>query len=118
MTAEELVRNAEAAHAAMDLERVMACFEPTIVAHWNGRLIASNAEELRAWYAKFFARQARFEINKTLCVASPERLAVEWTHQRTDTRGQSFEAHAAEIWFLSPQQRLQEWHAYCCEYPL
>lgn len=118
MTAEEIVQFAEEVHASMDIERMMECFEPDIVAYWNGRQIASNKSELRAWYQNFFGAQRHFELKKTLRVASPDRLAVEWVHRRTDREGRSFEAFAAEIWYLSPTQRLSEWHAHCTEYPL
>ena len=118
MSPEEIVQFAEDMHASRDVERMMACFEETIEACWNGRPIASNKDELRAWYHGFFDTQQAFTLKKTLRVDGGDVLAVEWRHERTDADGQRFEGHAAEIWWLSPNKRLLKWHAHCTEYPL
>ena len=118
MTPEEIVQYAEDAHASCDVEQMMSCFEDDIVATWNGRSIASNKDELRAWYHAFFDPQREFTLTKTLRVADGDRIAVEWHHQRTDAEGRRFEAFAAEIWWMSPNNRLSQWHAHCTEYPL
>ncbi len=117
MTPEEIVKFAEDAHASMDVDRMLECFEPDIVAYWNGRRIAGNKKELEAWYHGFFDGQRDFTLTKTLRVADGDRMAVEWTHRRTDAEGREFEAFAAEIWYLR-NDRLCEWHAHCTEYPL
>ena len=118
MTPKAIVKAAEAAHASMDVEQMLACFEDTIQAFWNGRQIASNKDELAQWYHAFFDHQRDFRLTKTLRVADGNRLAVEWEHQRTDGEGNRFEAFAAEIWVLSENHKLTEWHAYCSEYPV
>ncbi len=116
--AEEIVQFAEDAHASMDVDRMLECFEDDIVAYWNGRRIAANKTELAAWYHAFFDGQQHFELSKTLRADAGDILTVEWTHRRTDADGQKFEGHAAEIWYLSERGRLREWRAHCNEYPL
>lgn len=117
MTPEEIVQFAEDAHASRDVDRMMECFEPDVVAWWNGRQIARNKDELEAWYHAFFDDQQAFTLTKTLRVADGDRIAVEWTHRRTGPDGKEYEAFAAEIWYLR-NNRLYEWHAHCTEYPL
>ncbi|MEM7543043.1 MAG: nuclear transport factor 2 family protein [Pseudomonadota bacterium] len=118
MTPEEIVQFAEDAHASCDVERIMKCFEDNIVASWNGRAIASSKAELRVWYHKFFDSQKSFKLKKTLRAAQGNMIAVEWQHERTAADGQRFEAWAAEIWWMSDANRLEQWHAHCTEYPL
>lgn len=118
MSPEEIVQFAEDVHASCDVERMMECFEDNIVASWNGQPIAANKEELRAWYHGFFDPQKAFSLKKTLCAADGDIIAVEWHHQRTDADGKRFEGHAAEIWWMSENNRLVQWHAHCTEYPL
>ena len=112
-----IVQAAEDAHASMDVSRMLECFEEDIVAYWNGKKIAGNIAELSDWYHAFFDTQQSFELTKTLQVASGNRIAVRWTHNRVDANGDRFEAHAAEFWTLSERNRLVEWHAYCIESP-
>ena len=118
MTPEEIVQIAEDAHASRDVERMMECFEDDIVATWNGRPIAVDKDELRAWYQRFFDPQQAFSLKKTLRAAHGNVIAVEWHHERTGADGQRFEGFAAEIWWLSENNRLVQWHAHCTEYPL
>ena len=118
MSPAEIVKFAEDAHASCDVERMMECFEENIVATWNGKPIASNKEELRAWYHAFFDPQKAFSLTKTLRAADGNMIAVEWHHERTDADGNQFEAFAAEIWWMSENNRLVQWHAHCTAYPL
>ena len=118
MKPEEIVQFAEDTHASRDVEQMMQCFEDDITATWNGQPIASNKDELRAWYKNFFDPLQAFTLKKTLRAANDNVIAVEWHHQRTDADGNQFEGFAAEIWWMSENNRLSQWHAHCTEYPL
>ena len=116
MTPEEIVAYAEKVHRSRDVDRMLTCFDPAIVAYWNGQKIAEGLDELRAFYESFFEKLRDFSLEKKLRAASGNLIAVEWTHTKTDENGVVFDGHAAEFWTMKGD-RLIEWHAYCTEYP-
>ncbi len=116
MTPKEIVAYAEEVHRSRDVERMLSCFDPEIVAYWNGQKIAQGLDELRAFYKSFFDKLQDFTLTKTLRAATGDMIAVEWTHTKTDEHGNVYDGHAAEFWTMRGD-RLVEWHAYCTEYP-
>ncbi|MEM7466814.1 MAG: nuclear transport factor 2 family protein [Pseudomonadota bacterium] len=114
MTPEETVKFAEEAHASLDIERMLACFDPEAVVYWNGEQVASGMDELRAFYQAQFGNVVEFTLKKTLRAATGDTIAVEWTHTRVDTEGDKYEAVAGEFWKMK-DDKLIEWHAYCIE---
>jgi len=109
---EELVREAEAAYAALDLNRIMKLFDPEIVLHWNGEPRARGLDELRRWHERSFANVCDYRIRKTLRAASGDTIAVEWTDSWVDAASNaSMQGHGAEFWRMNGR-RLREWRAY------
>ena len=113
-TARQIVQFAEDVHASCDVDRIMECFNDDIVAYWNGEKIAGGIEPLRRWYHGFFDPLRAFTLKKTLFAVDGERIAVLWTHRRTDADGREYEGHAGEFWTVR-DGRLSEWRAYCAE---
>jgi nuclear transport factor 2 (NTF2) superfamily protein len=115
--AREIVQFAEDVHESRDVERMMECFHDDVVAYWNGEKIADGIAELRRWYHGFFDSLRAFTLKKTLFATEGDRIAVRWTHRRTDAEGRAFEGEAGEFWTLRGD-RLSEWRAYCVERPV
>ena len=113
-TARKIVQFAEDVHASRDVERMMECFHDDVVAHWNGEKIADGIDELRRWYHGFFDPLRAFTLKKTFFALDGDRIAVQWTHRRTDAEGRDFEGAAGEFWTVRGE-RLSEWRAYCAE---
>ena len=116
MRPEEIVAFAEAVHQSRDVDRMLECFDPSIVAYWNGQKVAEGLDELRAFYESFFGKLRDFSLKKNFRAANGNLIAVEWTHTKTDETGTVYDGYAAEFWTLRGN-RLIEWHAYCTEYP-
>lgn len=114
MTPEAIVRSAEEAHASLDIERMVDCFDPQAVIYWNGAKIAAGSAQVRAFYVDFFGDVAAFTLKKTLRAASGDTIAVEWVHTRTMRTGEVFDGVAGEFWRMKGD-KLLEWHAYCTE---
>jgi hypothetical protein len=53
MTAEEIVKQAEVAYDALDLDRIIQLFDPQIIVYWNGQKIIEGLEELRKWHEEW-----------------------------------------------------------------
>ncbi len=116
MTPEEIVAFAEKVHQTRDVEQMLQCFDPAIVAYWNGKRVATGLDELRVFYLGFFDKLQAFSLKKSLRAATDDLIAVEWTHTKTDESGRVWDGYAAEFWTMK-DDRLIEWHAYCTEYP-
>ncbi len=67
---EEIVQAAEAAYTTLDIDQMMALFDPEIVLMWNGKVAARGLDELRRWHEERHAGRERQWIRKTLRAAS------------------------------------------------
>ncbi len=114
MTPEEIVQLAEDAHASLDIEKMLACFDPEATVYWNGQNVANGMTELRAFYEQQFGDVVEFELKKTLRAATGDTIAVEWQHTRKLRNGDVFDAVAGEFWKMR-NNLLLEWHAYVIE---
>lgn len=111
-TPDDLVRRSEAAQADQQWDVLLDLAGPNVTGYWNGRQIATNASELRRWYAFNFSRARSYHIEKTLRAASGDTVAIEWVDHWTDGESTRFvDGHGAEFWQLS-DGRIQEWRAY------
>jgi nuclear transport factor 2 (NTF2) superfamily protein len=109
---EELVRGAEAAYGALDIDRIMGLFDAEIVFFWNGELGATGLDQLRRWHESSFANVRDYRIRKTLRAASGDTIAVEWADSWVDAATDARrEGHGAEFWIMKGN-RLREWRAY------
>ena len=81
--ARRLVRLAEEAYRARDLDAVMALFHPDAIVRWNGQRVASGADEVRRFHVERLGfgedRTRDDEVTKTVRVADGDTIAVEWT---------------------------------------
>jgi putative hydrolase of the HAD superfamily len=104
--ARRLVRVAEEAYRARDLDAVMAVFHPDAIVRWNGQRVASGADEVRRFHVERLGfgedRTRDDEITKTVRVADGDTIAVEWT---SSTRA------GADLLTLRGDL-IVEWHAY------
>jgi putative hydrolase of the HAD superfamily len=113
--AARLVREAEAAYAAQDLEAVLRLFHPDAIAWWNGQKVASGMEELRRFHVERLgfdgAPRPGFRLRKTLRAAECDTIAVEWAASVDPGDGPPIETRAAEFWTMRGDL-VVEWHAY------
>ena len=113
--ARRLVRMAEEAYGAQDLEAIMRLFHPDAIVYWNGEKVASGFDEVRRFHVERlgFGEIARrdYELTKTLRAAQGDTIAVEWRSSYTTTGGEPRSSRAAEVWTLRGDL-LIEWHAY------
>src|SRR5688500_15662971 len=118
MNAEEIVRKAEAAYAAQDLELVKDLFDPNVIVYWDGKKLAGGRDAVIKLEEENFASWRDFRIKKTLRTASGDTIAVEWECSFTEkATGNRVEFFGGEFWTIR-NNRLVEWHAYGKAYPL
>src|SRR5882672_973324 len=100
-TPEELVRIAEDAYNAFDMERVLALFTPDVVFYENGKLIGKSIEDVRRWHERFFASVQDFRISKQLRVASGPVIGVQYATSFTSAKtGVPMESFGGEFWTM------------------
>jgi uncharacterized protein (TIGR02246 family) len=116
-TPEEIVRAAEAAYNALDIDRVLALFTPDVVFHMNGRLVGKGLDDVRRWHKRFFAAVRDYRLTKTLRAAGGDVITVEFTETWVRaTTGEPMEGFGGEFWTMDGD-RLSEWHLYWRGYP-
>ena len=117
MTAEELVKQAEDAYNALDMDRVLALFTPDAVFYMNGKLVGKGIDDLRRWHERLFAAVKDYRLTKSLRAASGNIITVEfadtWVKPRT---GEPMEGFGGEFWTMEGD-RLAEWHLYWRGFP-
>jgi len=114
---EDLVRGAEEAYNALDVERVMRLFTPDAVFYRNGKLKAKGADELRRFHEGFFAAVSDYRLRKTLRAAAGDTVTVEFEETWVATTdGTPMEGFGGEFWTIE-EDRLAEWHLYWRSYP-
>ena len=113
--ARRLVRLAEEAYGAQDLEAILRLFHPDAIVYWDGEKVASGLDEVRRFHVERlgFGEISRrdYELTKTLRAAHGDTIAVEWQSRYRTADGSLRAARAAEVWTLRGDQ-LVEWHAY------
>ncbi|HTN81419.1 MAG TPA: HAD-IA family hydrolase [Acidimicrobiales bacterium] len=113
--ARRLVRLAEEAYGAQDLEAIMRLFHPDAIVYWDGVKVASGFDEVRRFHVERlgFGEVSRrdYVLTKTLRAAQGDTVAVEWQSRYRSADGSMRAARAAELWTLRGDQ-LVEWHAY------
>lgn len=116
-TPEEIVRAAEAAYNALDMDRVLALFTPDVVFSMNGQFVGKGLDDLRTWHERFFAGVKDYRLTKTLRAASGDVITVEFreTFVRAKT-GEPMQGFGGEFWTMEGD-RLAEWHLYWRSYP-
>ena len=111
-TPETIVRAAEDAYNAFDLDKVLALFTSDVVFYENGKLVGKGIESVRRWHERFFAAVKDFRISKTLRVASGNVIGVEYATTFVSPRtGEPMESFGGEFWTMEGD-RLAEWHLY------
>jgi uncharacterized protein (TIGR02246 family) len=112
MTPEEIVKKAEEAYAAQDIELVADLFAPDVVVFWNGKQILEGRDQVVEFERNNFASWTDFKIKKTLRAASGDTIAVEFEISYVDKKSGKFaELFAGEFWRMR-DGRLSEWRAY------
>lgn len=119
MPPEEIVQQAEAAYDALDLERMMALFDPQIVVYWNGRILCEGLDELRSWHEGWmkFASQGEHRVRKRFRAASGDTIAAEWEDHALGDDGKYHQGYGGEFWKMR-NGRLLAWRAYCQDHPV
>ena len=114
---EDLVKAAEDAYNALDVERVLRLFTPDAVFIMNGKLKAKGTDELRQFHERFFAAVTDYRLRKTLRAAAGNVVTVEFEETFVSTKdGTAMEAFGGEFWTIDGE-RLAEWHLYWRSYP-
>jgi uncharacterized protein (TIGR02246 family) len=117
VTPEVLVRRAEDAYNAQDVDGVLALFTADAVFHMNGKPMARGTDELRRWHERFFNAVTDYRLRKTLRAATAAVITVEFTERWVSTRdGQPREGFGGEFWTMQGD-RLAEWHLYYRSWP-
>jgi nuclear transport factor 2 (NTF2) superfamily protein len=112
MTPEEIVKKAEEAYAAQDLDLVKNLFDPEVVVFWNGKKFLEGRDQVIEFERKNFSSWTDFKIKKTLRAASSDTIAVEWEGTFIDKQSGKFtEMYGGEFWKIR-DDRLIEWRAY------
>ncbi len=113
--ARRLVRMAEEAYGAQDLDAIMRLFHPDAIVLWNGRKVAAGQDEVRRFHVETlgFGESSRrdYRLTKTIRAAQGDTIAVEWTSSYRTVDGERREGRAGEIWTLRGDLVI-EWHAY------
>ena len=119
MTPEEIVQQAEAAYDALDLERMMALFDPQIIVYWNGRKLCEGLDELRSWHEGWmkFASQGEHRVRKRFRAAYGDTIAAEWEDYALGDDGKYHQGYGGEFWKMR-NGRLLEWRAYYQDHPV
>jgi len=119
MTPEEIVKEAEAAYGAYDLERMMSLFDPEVVVYWNGQKLLEGMDELRKWHEGWMKIEMQGDhwVRKTLRAASGDTIAVEWEDYSLSDDGKYHNGYGGEFWKMR-DGRLLEWRAYHQSYPV
>ena len=115
MQPEALVRAAEDAYNALDVDRVMSLFTPDAVFYRNGKLKAKGTDELRRFHEGFFAAVKDYRLRKTLRAAAGDVVTVEFVETWVGTDGTPMEGFGGEFWTIDGD-RLAEWHLYWRSY--
>ncbi len=104
------------AYNSRNLDTIAELFSDDVVATWNGQLIASNRQQLRAWFAAGpIGTAEHFAISKTLKVASKDTFAVQW---RYDVHGPDGDRVGIGLEFWSVRDGVVDcWDAYGVESP-
>lgn len=112
MEPEAIVREAEAAYTAQDVDRIMELFDPEIEIYWNGRKVAEGLAEARTFHENMYAEERQeYEVRKSFRAASGDTITVEWTVDWVDPDGSPMQGYGGEFWTMR-DGRLREWHAY------
>ena len=113
---EDLVKAAEDAYNALDVDRVLRLFTPDAVFVMNGKLKSKGADELRRFHERFFGAVEDYRLRKTLRAAAGEVVAVEFEETWVSTSdGTPMEAFGGEFWTVDGD-RLAEWRLYWRSY--
>jgi uncharacterized protein (TIGR02246 family) len=112
MSPEEIVKQAEAAYAAHDIDRVADLFDPEVVVYFNGKKKFEGRDALVEFERKEFESRITKSIKKTLRAASGNVIAVEWEGSFVDkASGDTWVFYGGEFWTMR-DNRLIEWHNY------
>lgn len=112
MESKEIVREAEAAYTAQNVDRIMELFDPEIVIYWNGRKVAEGLSEARTFHEEIYADEMQeYEVKKSLRAASGDTITVEFTVEGIDPDGSPMEGYGGEFWTMR-DGLLREWHLY------
>jgi putative hydrolase of the HAD superfamily len=111
-----LVRAAERAYQAQDLETIMQLFHPEIVIYWNGERVAIGRDEARRFHVDTLgigrASGRRDErLSKTLRATDGDTICVEWVSSYTTADGEAVAGSGGEFWTMNGDLVI-EWHAY------
>jgi putative hydrolase of the HAD superfamily len=111
-----LVRAAEQAYQAQDLDPIMQLFHPEIVIYWNGERVAIGHAEARQFHVDILgigrASDRRSErLSKTLRAAQGDTICVEWESSYTTAAGEPVRGSGGEFWTMNGDLVI-EWRAY------
>jgi putative hydrolase of the HAD superfamily len=113
--ARRLVRMAEEAYGAQDLDAIMRLFHPDGIVRWNGRKVAAGHDEIRRFHVETLGfgstNRQDYRLRKTLRAAQGDTISVEWESSYRTSDGEPREGRAAEVWTLRGDLVI-EWHAY------
>jgi uncharacterized protein (TIGR02246 family) len=116
-TPEDLVRAAEDAYNALDMDRVLALFTPDVIFYKNGKLVGKGLDDVRRWHEKFFAAVKDYRLHKMLRAASGDIVTVEFADTWVNPKNnEPMEGFGAEVWTIEGD-RLAQWHLYWRGYP-
>jgi nuclear transport factor 2 (NTF2) superfamily protein len=108
----KIVRQAESVYRERDVDKACAMYEPDAVIIWNGRVVATGEDEVRAFHERFFDPSLRnVKLDKKMVAASGDTIAVEWRASWENPDGTRGEQFAAEHWEMRGE-RLTEWRAF------
>ncbi|MGH9134450.1 MAG: HAD-IA family hydrolase [Ilumatobacteraceae bacterium] len=111
-----LVRAAERAYRAADLDQIMQLFHPEIVIYWNGERVASGHAEARRFHVDKLGigrptNRRDIRLSKTLRVAAGDTIGVEWETSHIDSGGGTVLGSGGEFWTMNGDLVI-EWHAH------
>ncbi len=112
MTPEEIVKKAEAAYAAQNIEAIADLFDPEAIFYLNGKKLVEGRDQILDLERESIAACTNFAIKKTLRAASGDTIAVEWESSFLDKKsGKLMTNRGGEFWKMR-NDRLVEWRAY------
>ena len=99
MTPEEIVKQAEAAFQAQDIELIEDLFDPEVVVYMNGKKLFEDREQYIEFEKKVFDSWKDFNNKITLRAASGDTIAVEFKVSAILLEDEKqVEIYGAEFW--------------------
>ena len=108
MTPEAIVKQAEAAFQAQDIELIEDLFDPEVVVYGNGKKLFEGREQYIEFEKKIIASWKDYKTNHTLRAASGDTIAFEFEISAILLEDEKqVEVYGAEFWKMRNNRAIE-----------